>query len=114
MPSKRRRLGTHNGGSGPRLKNGQKHQIVLLFVKESEAPLPPALPDVEGGVEDVGFLQLVQLDLGVTHLVVHAFQLVVQLQLLPLELAVFLLVPPKETKHRWVRGLQEKRSAHVL
>lgn len=52
-----------------------------------------SLPDVEGGVEDVGLLQAVQLDLAVSHLVVHTLQLVIQLQLLPLELTVLLLVP---------------------
>lgn len=52
-----------------------------------------SLPDVEGGVEDVGLLQAVQLNLAVSHLVVHTLQLVIQLQLLPLELTVLLLVP---------------------
>lgn len=44
-------------------------------------------------IENVGFLQSVQLNLAVAHLVVHAFQLVVELQLLPFKLAVLLLVP---------------------
>lgn len=84
--------------------------LAALRRRAEEAPLPPALPDVEGRVEHVGFLQLVQLYLGVPHLVVHAFQLVVQLQLLPLELAVFLLVPSKETESRWARGSSRKRN----
>lgn len=55
--------------------------------------LQPALPDVEGCIEDIGFLQLVQLHLGVAHLVFHALQLIVQLQLLSLEFTVLPLVP---------------------
>lgn len=51
------------------------------------------VPDVKCGVEDVGLFQTIQLDLAVTHLVVHALQLVIQLQLLPFKLAVLLLVP---------------------
>lgn len=51
------------------------------------------VPDVKRGIEDVGLLQTVQLNLAVTHLVVDTFQLIVQLQLLPFELAVLLLVP---------------------
>lgn len=55
--------------------------------------LQPALPDVEGCIKDVGFLQLVQLHLGVTHLVFHTLQLIVQLQLLSLKFTVFPLIP---------------------
>lgn len=51
------------------------------------------VPDVESGIEDISLLQTVQLDLAVTHLVVDTLQLIVQLQLLPFELAVLLLVP---------------------
>lgn len=51
------------------------------------------VPDVERGIEDVSLLQAVQLNLAVTHLVVDTLQLIVQLQLLPFELAVLLLVP---------------------
>lgn len=55
---------------------------------------------MEGGVEDVGLLQAVQLHLAVAHLVVHTLQLVVQLQLLPLELTVLFLVPEVHTRER--------------
>lgn len=44
-------------------------------------------------VENVCLLESIQLNLAVTHLVVDALQLVVQLQLLPFELTVLLLVP---------------------
>lgn len=51
------------------------------------------LPDVKCGVEDVGLFQPIELNLAVTHLVVNALQLIIQLQLLPFKLAVLLLVP---------------------
>lgn len=51
------------------------------------------VPDVKCGVEDVGLFQAIQLNLAVAHLVVHTLQLVVQLQLLPFEFAVFFLIP---------------------
>lgn len=50
------------------------------------------VPDVERGIEDISLLQTVQLNLAVTHLVVDTLQLIVQLQLLPFELAVLFLV----------------------
>ena len=52
-----------------------------------------AVPDVEGGIEDIGFLELVQLDLGVAHLVLHTLEFVIQLQLLPFKLTILPLVP---------------------
>lgn len=60
----------------------------------------PTLPDVKGCVEHVGFLQFIQLHLGIAHLVVHTFQLIIQLQLLPLELTVLLLIPLSKSKTR--------------
>lgn len=51
------------------------------------------LPDVKGRVKDIGFLQLVQLHLGITHLVFHTLQLIIQLQLLSLEFTIFPLIP---------------------
>lgn len=58
------------------------------------------VPDVKRSIEDVGLFQTIKLNLAVTHLVVHALQLIVQLQLLPFKLAVLLLVP-FSTK-RWI------------
>lgn len=51
------------------------------------------VPNVKCGVEDVGLLQAIQLNLAVTHLVVDTLQLIVELQLLPFKLAVLFLVP---------------------
>lgn len=45
------------------------------------------------GVEHVGLLQAIQLNLAVTHLVVDTLQLIVELQLLPFKLTVLFLVP---------------------
>lgn len=45
------------------------------------------------GIEDVGLFQTVKLNLAVTHLVVDALQLIIQLQLLSLKFTVFLLIP---------------------
>lgn len=39
----------------------------------------PSLPDMEGRIEDIGFLELVQLHLGIPHLVLYTLELVVQL-----------------------------------
>lgn len=55
--------------------------------------LQPSLPDVKSCIKDVGFLQLVQLHLGITHLVFYALQLIIQLQLLSLKFTVFPLIP---------------------
>lgn len=51
------------------------------------------VPDVKCGVKDIGLFQAIQLNLAVAHLVVNTLQLIVQLQLLPFELAVFFLIP---------------------
>lgn len=48
---------------------------------------------MEGRIEDIGFLELVQLHLGIPHLVLYTLELVVQLQLLPFKFTVFPLVP---------------------
>ena len=48
---------------------------------------------MEGGIEDIGFLELVQLDLGVAHLVLHTLEFIIQLQLLPFKLTILPLVP---------------------
>ncbi|KAL0597695.1 Cyclin N-terminal domain-containing protein 1 [Plecturocebus cupreus] len=56
--------------------------------------------DVEGRIKDVGFLQLVQLHLGITHLVFDALQLIIQLQLLSFKFTVFSLIPRGE----WVKS----------
>lgn len=59
------------------------------------------IPDVKCGIEDIGLLQSIQLNLAVTHLVVNTFQFIIQLQLLPFKLTILLLVA-FSTK-RWER-----------
>lgn len=54
-------------------------------------------PDMKGGIENVGLLESVQLNLTVTHLIVHTLKIIIQLQLLSLKLAVLLLIPETET-----------------
>lgn len=68
-------------------------KVYVCSAPQALLPLQPALPDVEGRIKDVSFLQLVQLHLGITHLVFHTLQLVIQLQLLSLKFTVFLLIP---------------------
>ena len=48
---------------------------------------------MEGCIEDIGLLELVQLHLGIPHLVLHTLELGVQLQLLPFKFTIFPLVP---------------------
>lgn len=44
-------------------------------------------------IENICFLKSIQLNLTVTHLVVDALQLIIQLKLLPLKLTILFLVP---------------------
>lgn len=48
---------------------------------------------MEGRIEDIGFLELVQLHLGIAHLVLYTLELIIQLQLLPFKFTIFSLVP---------------------
>lgn len=54
-------------------------------------------PDMKGGIENIGLLESVQLNLTVTHLIVHTLKIIIQLQLLSFKLAVLLLIPETET-----------------
>lgn len=51
---------------------------------------------MKGGIENVGLLESVQLNLTVTHLIVHTLKIIIQLQLLSFKLAVLLLIPEAE------------------
>lgn len=76
----------------------EQHRLLLsagshLFLTLIWLQTSSCVPDMKSRIENVCFLESIQLNLAVTHLVVDAFQLIVQLQLLPFELAVLLLVP---------------------
>ena len=67
--------------------------IQIFSASQMPLTLQPFLPNVEGCIKDVGFLQLVQLHLGITHLVFYTLQLIIQFQLLSFKFTVFPLIP---------------------